>query len=87
MATVGMDDTKSFWPFTVFFIVNSWGPWNSKPKDWPSDMPPWVPGMIVTTEEDWEVCVRSEDCYAYGNVDGFPPQRLPDLGAIGLLNA
>lgn len=87
LCTVGMDDTKKFWPFTVFFTVNSWGKWNSPPREWPSDMPPWVPGMIVTTEEDWEVCVRSEDCYAYGNVDGFPPQRLPDLGAIGLLDA
>jgi hypothetical protein len=43
--------------------------------------------MIVTTEEDWEVCVRSEDCYVYGSVDGFPPQKLPDLGSIGLLRA
>lgn len=87
MATVGFDDTKSFWPFTVFFIVNSWGPWNQPPKEWPKDAPAWVPGMIVTTEEDWEVCVRSEDCYVYGNVDGFPPQKLPDLGSIGLLRA
>ena len=87
MATVGYCDDKKFWPFPVFFIVNSWGKWNQSPKDWPADMPPWVPGMIVSTEEDWEVCVRSEDCYAYGNVDGFPPQRLPDLGAIGLLRA
>lgn len=84
MATVGMDFTRSFWPFDVFFIVNSWGPWNQPPKDWPKDYPPWVPGMIVTSAEDWEVCVRS-DCYAYGSVDGFPPQKLPDLGTIGLL--
>jgi hypothetical protein len=87
MATVGFDDTKSFWPSTVFFIVNSWGQWNQPPKEWPKDAPAWVPGMIVTTEEDWEVCVRSEDCYVYGNVDGFPPQKLPDLGSIGLLRA
>lgn len=87
MATVGFDDSKSFWPTTVFFIVNSWGPWNQKPKDWPKDAPAWVPGMIVSTEEDWEVCVRSEDCYAYGSIDGFPPQKLPDYGTIGLLHA
>jgi hypothetical protein len=85
MATVGMDFTKKFWPFNVFFIANSWGSWNQAPRDWPADYPPWVPGMIVTKEDDWEVCVRSEDCYAYGNVDGFPPQKLPDFGAIGLL--
>lgn len=87
MATVGMDFTRKFWPFDVFFIQNSWGAWNQSPKEWPEDYPPWVPGMIVTKAEDWEVCVRSNDCYAYGSVDGFPPQKLPDYGAIGLLNA
>lgn len=85
MATVGMDDTKKHWPFTVFFVQNSWGAWNSPVKDWPSDYPPQVPGMIVTSEEDWSVCVTAGDCWAYGNVDGFPPQKLPDYGAIGLL--
>ena len=85
MATVGMDFTRKFWPFDVFFIQNSWGAWNQPPKEWPADLPPWVPGMIVTKAEDWEVCIRGGDCYAYGNVDGFPPQRLPDYGAIGLL--
>lgn len=87
MATVGYDDTKTFWPKTVFFIVNSWAAWNQAPKEWPKDMPAWVPGMIVTTAEDWAVCVDTQDCYAYGNVDGYPPQRLPDLGSIGLLRA
>jgi hypothetical protein len=85
MATVGMDFTKKFWPFNVFFIQNSWGRWNQAPKEWPSDYPPWVHGMIVCREEDWVVCVSSGDCYAYGSVDGFPPQKLPDLGSIGLL--
>lgn len=86
MATVGMDFTKKFWPFNVFFIQNSWGAWNQKPREWPSDYPAWVPGMIVCREEDWAVCVESEDCYAYGSVDGFPPQRLPDYGTIGMLH-
>lgn len=85
MATVGMDFTRKFWPFDVFFIQNSWGPWNRAPSEWPDDYPPWVPGMIVTKASDWEVCVRSQDCYAYGSVDGFPPQKLPDYGTIGLL--
>lgn len=86
MATVGMDCTKKFWPFEVFFIQNSWGGWNRPPAQWPDDYPPWVPGMIVTKAEDWEVCVRSNDCYAYGSVDGFPPQKLPDYGTVGLLH-
>jgi hypothetical protein len=85
MATVGMDFTRKFWPFDVFFIVNSWGTWNQKPKEWPQDFPAWVPGMIVTKSEDWSVCVESEDCYAYGSIDGYPPQRLPDYGTVGLL--
>jgi len=85
MATVGMDFTRKFWPCDVFFVQNSWGSWNQPPKDWPADYPTWVPGMIVTKAEDWDVCVRGGDCYAYGQVDGFPPQKLPDLGAIGLL--
>lgn len=85
MATVGMDCTRKFWPFDVFFVQNSWGKWNQSPQEWPTDLPPWVPGMIVTKAEDWEVCVRGGDCYAYGAVDGFPPQKLPDYGAIGLL--
>jgi len=85
MATVGMDFTRKFWPFDVFFIANSWGPWCQAPKEWPSDYPKYLPGMIVTKADDWEVCVRSGDCYAYGSVDGFPPQKLPDYGTIGLL--
>lgn len=87
MATLGMDFTRQFWPFDVFFIQNSWGAWNRPPNSWPDDYPPWVPGMIVTKADDWEVCVRGGDCYAYGSVDGFPPQKLPDYGAIGLLQA
>ena len=86
MATVGMDFTRKHWPFDVFFIQNSWGKWNQPPKEWPSDYPAWVPGMIVTKAEDWAVCVEGGDCYAYGSIDGFPPQKLPDYGTIGLLN-
>lgn len=87
MATVGMDFTKKFWPFNVFFIANSWGAWNTQPKEWPSYLPKPVPGLIVCREEDWGVCIDGDDAYVYGNVDGYPPQRLPDLGTIGLLNA
>jgi hypothetical protein len=85
MAIVGFDDTKEYWPFTVWFIANSWGPWNQPVKDWPKDYPPQVPGMIVTTAEDFDVCVSSGDCWVYGSIDGYPPQHLPDYGAIGML--
>ena len=85
MATVGYDDTKAFWPFTVFFLAQSWGPWNQLPKDWPDDYPRLPAGAIITRAEDWAVCVENGDAWAYGGVEGFPPQKLPDLGAIGLL--
>jgi hypothetical protein len=83
MATVGYDDTKEFWPFTVFFVPNSWGRWNTPVPDWPASYPPQPPGMIVTKAEDWEVCVRGGDCWVYSDVQGFPPRTLPDLGSIG----
>lgn len=87
MAIGGYDDTKKFWPFRVWFLMQEWGNWNSAPKEWPSDYPPWVPGMIVVKDEDFQVCIESEDCWVYSDVAGYPAQRLPDLGAIGLLNA
>lgn len=86
MCTVGMDSTRKFWPFNVFFIANSWGAWNQLPKEWPDYLPKPIPGLIVCREEDYAVCIDAEDAYAYGSVDGFPPQKLPDMGAIGLLN-
>jgi hypothetical protein len=83
MATVGYDDTKEFWPFTVFFVPNSWGRWNTPVPDWPASYPPQPPGMIVTKADDWEVCVRGGDCWVYSDVQGYPPRTLPDLGSIG----
>ena len=85
MAIGGYDDTKSFWPFRVWFLMQEWGQWNQPPKEWPADYPPWVPGMIVVKDDDFQVCIDGEDCWLYGNVDGYPPQKLPDYGAIGLL--
>jgi hypothetical protein len=85
MAIAFYDDTKEFYPFRVWGIVNSWGSWNQKPKFWPSAYPEWVPGMIVTTAEDFDVCLKANDCWVYGKVDGYPPQKLPDYGAIGML--
>lgn len=87
MAIGGYDDTKKFWPFRVWFLMQEWGTWNQAPKEWPADYPPWVPGMIVVKDEDFQVCIEAEDCWVYSDVAGYPAQRLPDLGAIGLLNA
>ena len=86
MAIAFYDDTKEFYPTRVWGIVNSWGPWCQKPKYWPKEYPPYVPGMFITTAEDFDVCVKGGDCWVYGSIDGYPPQRLPDYGAVGLLN-
>lgn len=86
MALVGYDDSKEFFPFRVWMIQNSWGPWNQKPKAWPKEYGEWVPGMILTSADDFDVCVDSADCWTYGSIEGYPPQRLPDYGTIGLLN-
>lgn len=85
MAIAFYDDTKEFYPFRVWGIVNSWGAWNQKPDYWPDAYPPYVPGMIITTADDFDVCVRSGDCWVYSAVDGYPPQKLPDYGTVGLL--
>lgn len=86
MCIAGYDDSKEFFPFRVWMIQNSWGPWNQKPKAWPKEYGEWVPGMILTSAEDFDVCVDSADCWTYGSIEGYPPQRLPDYGTIGLLN-
>lgn len=85
MAVVGYDDTKEFFPFRVWAIANSWGPWNQKPSAWPKEYGDWVPGMILTSADDFDVCVSNGDCWVYGSIDGYPPQRLPDYGTVGLL--
>jgi hypothetical protein len=86
MCLCGYDDSKEFFPFRVWMIANSWGGWNQKPSGWPKEYGEWVPGMILTTAEDFNVCVESGDCWVYGSIDGYPPQRLPDYGTVGLLH-
>ena len=85
MCICGYDDSKEFFPFRVWMVANSWGPWNRQPSGWPKEYGPWSPGMILTTAEDFHVCVDSGDCWVYGSIDGYPPQRLPDYGTVGLL--
>ena len=88
VATGGYDDTKEIWPMTVFFLMNSWAKWNKKPKMWDKEVEailgPWVPGMMVTTEEIYEqYCVGSGSIYAFADVNGYPQRELPDLGMVG----
>lgn len=59
-----------------FLIQNSWGKFNSGPKR--HDQPDgsfWI---------DYDIAagmLRGRGSYAMSNVDGFPPQKLPDWGA------
>lgn len=85
MHIAGYDDTKEFWPVTVYFIQNSWGDWNAPVRDWPAALPPAPPGMIVSTEGDAAVCVDAGDCWAISDVVGYPPTTMPDSGIIGML--
>ncbi len=85
MCICGYDDSKEVFPFRVWMIVNSWGPWNQKPTGWPKEYGEWIPGMILTSGDDFNVCVEANDCWVYGGIEGYPPQRLPDYGTIGLL--
>ena len=87
MAVVGYDDTKKHWPFRVWFIQNSWGAWNQPVKDWPADYGKQVPGMIVSSADDFQTCIDGMDCWIYGNIHGFPPQKLPNFGSVNLLEA
>lgn len=86
MNLAGYDATKEFWPYDVVFIANSWGGWNRPISDWPTYLPPPPPGMIVSRAEDAEVCVDSEDCWAFSDAVGYEPTLLPDAGTIGLLS-
>jgi hypothetical protein len=85
MNLAGYDATKEFWPYDVVFIANSWGGWNKPIVDWPTYLPPPPPGMIVSRAEDAEVCVDSEDCWAFSDAEGYEPRELPDAGTIGML--
>ena len=85
MCIAGYDDSREFFPFRVWMIPNSWGRWNQKPKAWPKEYGEWVPGMILTSGDDFNVCVEANDCWVYGGIDGYPPQKLPDYGTVGLL--
>lgn len=85
MCIGGYDDSREFFPFRVWMIPNSWAQWNQKPKAWPKEYGEWIPGMILTSDEDFDVCVSSGDCWVYGSIDGYPPQKLPDYGTVGLL--
>lgn len=82
MATVGYDDTKEFYPECIFLVVNSWGDWNSEPAFWPRQYGPWISGSMVVPASQWEkYFLNTGSINFYGDIDGFPPKKLPDYGA------
>lgn len=84
MATVGYDDTKEFWPMRVYFVVNSWGVWNSQWNKWPFDTK--VEGMITVHYDIWErYFLGGRSIYFYSDIKGFPVQKLPDYGTGSFL--
>lgn len=92
MATVGCDDTREIWSERVYFVVNSWGEWNSQWGNWERDsklqkiLGPPIKGMIVVSAEVWErYFLDGQSIYFYSDVKGFPMQELPDYGTGSFL--
>lgn len=85
MATVGYDDTKDIWPERVYFVVNSWGNFNTQWSKWKSDsdiqalVGPPIPGMIVVHSSVWERYFMGGAMF-YSDIKGFPAKVLPNYG-------
>jgi hypothetical protein len=84
MCSSGYDDTREFYSACVFFVPNSWGQWNQKPRFWPEEAyGPWVPGMSVVPEDLWaQYFVGSRSMFFYCDVKGVPQKNLPDYGNL-----
>ena len=92
MATVGYDDTKEIWPSRVYFVVNSWGAWNSQWEKWERDpdllkiLGPPIVGMFTVDADIWETYfLGGQSIYFYSDITGFPMQKLPDYGTGSFL--
>lgn len=68
------DDTQGE---MYFLVLNSWGIWNS------GGHPEWGPipgGSFLIPSGDADRMIRSGECWAVGEVKGWPPKNLPDYG-------
>lgn len=81
MAVGGYDFTREFYPCDVWFIPQTWGRWNNKPKFWPEEAyGPWPPGLSVMPNEIFvNECFTSSYRVALGAV-GY---QAPKLGGFG----
>jgi hypothetical protein len=87
MATVGYDDTREIWNDRVYFVVNSWGKWNSQWDKWKQDtdlqkiLGPPIMGLIVASASVWErYFLGGGSIYFYSDIQGFPAKKLPNYG-------
>jgi hypothetical protein len=80
MAWVACDDSHERFKETLFLVQNSWGIWNSGPKV--HDQPD---GSFWIRESDAAGMLSGNGAYAFSNVNGFPPQKLSDLGFVDYL--
>lgn len=80
MAWVACDDTGERHKEILFLVQNSWGKWNSGPK-----IHGQPDGSFWIREQDASAMLSGNGSYAFSNVDGFPPQKLPDYGFVDYL--
>lgn len=67
-----------------FVVVNSWpSHWNSGPLGEDTPDLPWC--SYKAEVGDIAKAISQGDCWAYGGFQGFPPQKLPDYGATGVI--
>lgn len=78
MAWGGCDDTRTVLDEMLFYIIQSWGKWNSGPHGKWGELS--IGGFWVR-QKDAEAMIRTGELWAVGNVDGFPPQKLPDYSS------
>lgn len=80
MAWVACDDTKKRHNETLFLIQNSWGKWNSGPKE--HGQPD---GSFWIREKDARGMLAQQGSWVFSDVDGFPARDLPDYGTTSYL--
>lgn len=86
MASVGYDLSRNFWSTDVVFVPNSWGAWNTQPRQWNAEaLGPAIPGMIVCELDVWARYFCDGSIYFYCDVEGIPAKQIPDWGSADYL--
>lgn len=89
MGSGGYDISCEIWKEAVVFVAQSWGEWCPPNKVWIKNqdvLGPYPTGMIVCPIDEWErYFLKSGSIYFYGNITGFPAQRLPNYGTQSVI--